>query len=143
MDRNTNELLKKLNVRVNIKSILKDLGSLPITKDYIKELGADCDFRELPISPSMIQDCETPVVFNHNVTDTYRTILEYIGCSDLAAEFPFVVLGNRKSIDGESVIILEKTNFLCDLSSTLSSRKVGVNNHACRKCRLCIVCVVE
>lgn len=122
-----NEELKIAKVKANIGNILKDLNQLPITKDYMKELGKDCDFRKIPIAPSMIQGSTTPVVLSDEVTDAYHTVLEYLNRIAFAAEFPFVVLGNRKSIEGQDAIILEKIIFCCDPSSTLSSRRIGVD----------------
>jgi len=108
--------------------ILKKLNQDSVVTDYQKELGQNCDFKHLPISPSMIEDDDTLVVFNDKATKDYKLLVDFSNSDFASIEYPFAILGNRKNIDGESVIVLEKFVFCHDIDTTLSSRKVEVDS---------------
>lgn len=115
---------------MNIENILKNLNQLPMMRDYKKELGSACDYQELPISPSMIEGDHTPVILNENATRDYQMMVEFSNGDFSTIEFPFVILGNRRSLEnsGEEAIVLEKFVFCYNIESTLSSRKVDIDH---------------
>ncbi len=113
---------------MNIRKILKNLDQLPIVEDYKKAIGCLCDYRHLPISPSMIEDDKTLVVFSKSATKDYHLLVQ-TAKNDLAElDYPFAILGNRKQLENESIIMLERFVFCCDTRKMLTKRKATIDS---------------
>lgn len=109
---------------MNLRKTLKNLESLPLIEDYKRELGESCDYRRLPIAPSMIEDNDTTVVLSKNAVKDYRLLVTTAKADLASIDYPFVILGNRRKVENESIIVLEKFVFCHDEEATLTRRKV-------------------
>lgn len=112
---------------MNIKETLKKISNLQVEKDYKKELGSLCDYKDLPIAPSMIEDKKTPVILSKKAASDYEQLVEYASTDLRAIKYPFLILGKRKELDNEDIITLEKVVHCYDIHSTLSEVKIDQN----------------
>lgn len=83
---------------------------------------------DIPISPLLISNNSEGIIISQEIYDVYQMFIKRINNPDTAGEIPFVLLGNRKEINGKKYIFLEKIEYdISDNLSDLSVKYDGVN----------------
>lgn len=83
------------------------------------------EMSDIPISPDLINDNGDKIIINESVFQIYKSIISRISNETTAQEIPFFLLGNRRIIDGESCIIIDK--IILDMENALSETHVSTN----------------
>lgn len=66
------------------------------------------DIGDTPISPMMIEDDYTPVLFSSEVVEAYKRLVEIINIPETAKEYSFVLLGKLGSFAGDKCYVVDK-----------------------------------
>lgn len=66
---------------------------------------------DIPLSPTIMQDSGKKIIISENVYSIYQRIVNRILNPNTAQEIPYFLLGNKKNIDGEDCIFIEKIEF--------------------------------
>ena len=85
------------------------------------------DVSDTPISPMMIDDEYTPILFSSEVMASYKKLVEIINVPEKAKEYSFVLLGKLGSVARDKCYIVDKL-IDCNLENAdLSSRVTKID----------------
>lgn len=126
---------------MNIEETLKNLNRFPLVEDFKKEvedsmkdvlqLGEEvkglCDYRQLPISPSMIQPNETPVILHPEVTDKYQFFIRSLNYGFDSVNTPFALLGKRLHDGQQDMIHIQKFISCRDYEAPVSFKRAEID----------------
>lgn len=62
---------------------------------------------DIPISPTLMRDSGDKVIISPKVYETYMQFVNRISDPQTAQEIPFILLGNRREINGETYVVIE------------------------------------
>jgi len=129
-------------MNMNIEETLKNLNQFPLVEDFRREvensrrresleidqrLRGVYDYRQLPISPSMIKPAETSVIFNQEVFQKYQFLVEHAHLDSSSFHAPFIVLGRRVEKEGEEMIHMERLVHCTDYTGAVSKRELEID----------------
>lgn len=80
-------------------------------KDIISSIEnevSSVDVTEIPIAPALLEDSDLEVFLMPEVYNEYSRLLSLINDEKTAKEYPFILLGNYKVIDGSTFLVFEK-----------------------------------
>lgn len=106
-------------------------------KEQIIDFVMACENREglevsdIPISPTSMGDSGDKVVVSPKVYETYMQFVGRINNPQTAQEIPFILLGNRKEINGESYVVIE--DIIYDMQRVKSETHVTGDEKTFRK----------
>ncbi len=80
---------------------------------------------DIPISPTRMTDSNDKIILAPNVYEVYLRLVERISNPETSQEIPFFLLGNKKYINNETYIMIEKIE--CDFTKALSETSVTVD----------------
>lgn len=86
---------------------------------------------DIPISPTLMGDSGDKVVVSPKVYETYTQIVNRINNPQTAQEIPFILLGNRKEINGETYVVIE--DIVYDMQRAKSETHVTDDEETFRK----------
>lgn len=73
---------------------------------------------DIPISPTMMQESNEKIIISSKVYEVYKQLVQRINNPETAQEIPFLLLGNKREMDGETCTIIEDIHY--DMSKALS-----------------------
>ena len=106
-------------------------------EEQIVDFVMACEDREglevsdIPISPTLMGDSGDKVVISPKVYETYMQFVSRISNPQTAQEIPFILLGNRKEINGESYVVIE--DIVYDMQRAKSETHVTDDEETFRK----------
>ena len=102
--------------------------------DIVQEFENDNtrEVSDIPLSPTMIQDSGEQIILSPSVYEQYQKLVSRISNSDTAQEIPFILLGNKKERDGQSITLIENLVY-CNQSS-LDDLRVSIDEELFRRC---------
>ncbi len=77
---------------------------------------------DIPISPTIMQDSNDRIIISQKVYEIYKQLVQRINNPETAQEVPFLLLGNKREVDGETCIVIEDIHY--DVSKALSETSV-------------------
>ena len=86
---------------------------------------------DIPISPTLMKGSEESVIISPKVYDAYMSFVKRINDYQTAQEIPFIMLGNRKEIDGKRVIFIE--DIIYNIEDAISENRAKVDEELFRK----------
>lgn len=86
---------------------------------------------DIPISPTLMGDSGDKVVVSPKVYETYTQFVNRINNPQTAQEIPFILLGNRKEINGETYVVIE--DIVYDMQRAKSETHVTEDEETFRK----------
>ena len=86
---------------------------------------------DIPISPLAMKESKEKVIMSPKVYNIYREFVQRINNQQTAQEIPFILLGNRKEINGESYIIIE--DIIYDIQKAISETHVSIDEETFKK----------
>lgn len=86
------------------------------------------DITDIPIGPSLIEDNELEVFLLTEVYNEYSKLLKLINDHNTAKEYPFIMLGNYKSVNEETFLVFEKFIYGYKKGVELQSRIVNFDS---------------
>lgn len=89
-------------------------------------LGSNIDITDTPISPTSMDDDETPVFLSEAVSKEYMTLVNKINNKETAKEYPLVLLGKIGDSNGEKICYINKL-YYCG-TDDLNSRTASYDN---------------
>ncbi len=72
---------------------------------------SNTEVSDIPISPTIIQDSNEKVIISPKVYEAYKQFIQRISNPETAQEIPFLLLGNKKKINGETYTIIEEIEY--------------------------------
>lgn len=106
-------------------------------EEQILDIVMACESRkntevsDIPLSPTLMGDSGDRVIVSSKVYSTYMQFVDRISNSQTAQEIPFLLVGNRKNIDGEDLIAIE--DIIYDMKNALSETHVSDDEETFRK----------
>jgi hypothetical protein len=106
-------------------------------EDQILDFIMACENKEnlevsdIPLSPTMMRDSRDKVIISPKVYETYIKFISIINNPQTAQEIPFILLGNRVEINGESYIVIE--DIIYDMQEAKSEKRVTIDEETFRK----------
>ena len=106
-------------------------------EDQIVDFVMACENREelevsdIPISPTLMGDSGDKVIISPKVYETYMQFVGRISNPQTAQEIPFILLGNRKEINGGSYVVIE--DIVYDMQRAKSETHVTDDEETFRK----------
>ena len=86
---------------------------------------------DIPLSPTQMEDSGDKVIISPKVYETYMQLASRINNPQTAQEIPFILLGNRTNINGESYIVIEE--IIYDIKDAKSETRVSVDEETFRR----------
>ena len=86
---------------------------------------------DIPISPTLMGDSGDKVVVSPKVYEIYTQFVNRINNPQTAQEIPFILLGNRKEINGETYVVIE--DIVYDMQRAKSETHVTDDEETFRK----------
>lgn len=86
---------------------------------------------DIPLSPTLMADSGNRVIISPKVYSTYMQFVSRISNPQTAQEIPFLLVGNKKNIDGEDFIVIE--DIIYDMKNALSETHVSDDEAIFRK----------
>lgn len=77
---------------------------------------------DIPLSPTLMQDSGDKVIISPKVYSSYMQFVNRINNSQTAQEIPFLLVGNKKNLDGNEFVVIEDIIF--DMKNALSETHV-------------------
>lgn len=78
----------------------------------------DLEVSDIPLSPTLMTDSGESVILSSKVYNIYLQFVERINNPKTAQEIPFLLVGNKKNIDGKDYLIME--DIIYDMKNALS-----------------------
>lgn len=102
--------------------------------DIVQEFENDNtrEVSDIPLSPTIIQDSGEQIVLSPSVYEQYQKLVSRISNSDTAQEIPFILLGNKKEIEGQQITLIE--NLIYCNKSSLDDLRVSIGEELFRRC---------
>lgn len=77
---------------------------------------------DIPISPTIMQESNEKIIISLKVYEIYKKLVQRINNPETSQEIPFLLLGNKREINGETCTIIEDIHY--DISKALSDTSV-------------------
>lgn len=124
----------KFDVPTQVINKLFDNGYEDQIIDIVQEFENDNtrEVSDIPLSPSLIQDSGEQIILSSSVYEQYQKLVLRISNSDTAQEIPYILLGNKKEIDGQQITLIENIVY-CNQSS-LDDLKVSIDEELFKRC---------
>lgn len=91
------------------------------------------DIGDTPISPMMIEDDYTPILFSSEVVEAYKRLVEIINISETAKEYSFVLLGKLGNFAGDKCYVVDKLIDCNSENTNLSNRITKIDEDKLNK----------
>ena len=132
----------KFDVPSQVINKLFDNGYEEQIIDIVQEFENDNtrEVSDIPLSPSIIQDSGEQIIISPMVYEQYQKLVSRISNPNTAQEIPFILLGNKKNIDGKNIKVIENIVF-CNQSS-LDDLRVSIDEGLFKKCLTDPLCFV-
>ena len=99
-------------------------GSMQVLSDNPELVtNNNMDIGDTPISPMLLDDDYTPILFSEDVMQAYKVLVEKINIPDTAKEYSFVILGKSGMFAGDECYVIDKL-IDCSLPETKLSNRV-------------------
>ena len=86
---------------------------------------------DIPISPTLMRDSGDKIIISPKVYETYMQFVNRISNPQTAQEIPFILLGNRREINGETYVVIE--DIVYDMQRAKSESYVNNDEETFRK----------
>lgn len=106
-------------------------------EEQIVDFAMECENKEntevsdIPLSPTLMKDSGDKVIFSPKVYSVYMQFISRISDPQTAQEIPFLLVGNKKNINGEDFVVIE--DIIYDMKNALSETHVSDDEETFRK----------
>ena len=123
----------KFDVPSHVINKLFDNGYEEQIIDIVQEFESDNsrEVSDIPLSPTIMQDSEDEIILLQQVYEEYKKMVEKIKNPNTSQEIPYILLGNRKEINGRDIIFIENIAY-CN-NSSLDDLHVSIDEQQFRQ----------
>lgn len=123
----------KFDVPSHVINKLFDNGYEEQIIDIVQEFENDNsrEVSDIPLSPTIMQDSEDEIILLQQVYEEYKKMVEKIKNPNTSQEIPYILLGNRKEINGRDIIFIENITY-CN-NSSLDDLHVSIDEQQFRQ----------
>ncbi len=89
------------------------------------------EISDIPLSPTLMRESNDKIILSSKVYSVYIQFINRISNPQTAQEIPFLLLGNRKNINGETYVIIDDIVF--DIKDAKKETHVSVDEETFRK----------
>ena len=123
----------KFDVPSHVINKLFDNGYEEQIIDIVQEFESDNsrEVIDIPLSPTIMQASEDEIILLQQVYEEYKKMVEKIKNPNTSQEIPYILLGNRKEINGRDIIFIENIAY-CN-NSSLDDLHVSIDEQQFRQ----------
>lgn len=108
----------------NFDSIINN--SMQVLSDH-PELVRSMDIGDTPISPMVLDNDYTPILFSHEVMESYKKLVYVINNPETAKEYSFILLGKSGTLGQQKCYLVDQMIDCNSKETNLSSRVTQID----------------